>query len=464
MLFKSILNVLKTPICLTTYCPSRIYHFGRKMQNVYIRHQDGDEQFQVSFQLKHETLGLDRQFNFSRRLSEKVNDFLARITANVERTLNKKNKKKKKKPDGESDSSTIEIGLLHAGQPVSGDYECKDVIFSEGLALKLLDLEFPVILNAPWVNLVTLPGSIMAGFPAYPLKFEVQFSEKSSCHFSWHKNSNITKDKNIPTDWSEVGAGYYYTPDTKDIGFYLKLICTPRNGDIIGPPTEIVSNNPVEAGPGTCPFELRHAFTRERLNGQRCVANHNILLGEELKTNPIFSEIWEKFVVLDSVDNKERIIVTNTHQYFHPDADHIRLLQTGMTVMYLENLNKERRVSYIFCGDFNSTPDWGVYRFITTQHIPEDCIDWASNKEEEVKGVSLTHSLQFSSAYGTPEFTNYTAGFAGCLDYIFYQHDQLQTIQVVPLPSIEELQQHTALPSVVFPSDHVALIADLMWK
>ncbi|KAJ9577226.1 hypothetical protein L9F63_006200, partial [Diploptera punctata] len=220
------------------------------------------------------------------------------------------------------------------------------------------------------------------------------------------------------------------------------------------------------------------------------VASHAIHLGEELKTNPLFSHIWDKvkvnealatriserttcsqFVILDSVDNpSERVIVANTHQYFHPDADHIRLLQSGMTVIYLEHLvaenmalAKEKRVSYIFCGDFNSTPDWGVYRFITTQHIPEDCIDWSSNKEEEVKGVSLSHSLQFSSACGTPEFTNYTVGFSGCLDYIFYQNNQLEVSQVVPLPSTEELQQHIALPSIVFPSDHIALVADLAW-
>lgn len=93
-----------------------------------------------------------------------------------------------------------------------------------------------------------------------------------------------------------------------------------------------------------------------------------------------------------------------------------------------------------------------------------DCIDWTSNKDEEVKGVSLSHSLLLASAYGKPEFTNFTEGFAGCLDYIFYQHDQLDVAQVVPLPSTEELQQHVALPSVVFPSDHVALVADMSWK
>lgn len=36
-------------------------------------------------------------------------------------------------------------------------------------------------------------------------------------------------------------------------------------------------------------------------------------------------------------------------------------------------------------------------------------------------------------------------------------------LQVVPLPSIEELQAHTALPSIVFPSDHIALVSDLQF-
>jgi mRNA deadenylase 3'-5' endonuclease subunit Ccr4 len=52
------------------------------------------------------------------------------------------------------------------------------------------------------------------------------------------------------------------------------------------------------------------------------------------------------------------------------------------------------------------------------------------DKDEEVKNVTLAHSLLLASAYGTPEFTNYTTGFAGCLDYIFYQHDQLDVAQV----------------------------------
>jgi 2',5'-phosphodiesterase len=77
--------------------------------------------------------------------------------------------------------------------------------------------------------------------------------------------------------------------------------------------------------------------------------------------------------------------------------------------------------------------------------------------------VPLQQSLRLKSACGTPKYTNFTAGFADCLDYIYCEAANFDVVQVVPLPSHEELSQHTALPSVVFPSDHVSLVSDLKW-
>lgn len=36
--------------------------------------------------------------------------------------------------------------------------------------------------------------------------------------------------------------------------------------------------------------------------------------------------------------------------------------------------------------------------------------------------------------------------------------------QVLPLYSEEELQKYVALPNIVFPSDHVALVSDIEWS
>lgn len=88
---------------------------------------------------------------------------------------------------------------------------------------------------------------------------------------------------------------------------------------------------------------------------------------------------------------------------------------------------------------------------------------FVEDEEEAIENIDMTQSFKLGSACGTPEFTNFTAGFAACLDYIFYDTSNLSVSQVVPLPSLEELNRNTAIPSVVFPSDHIALISDLKW-
>lgn len=77
--------------------------------------------------------------------------------------------------------------------------------------------------------------------------------------------------------------------------------------------------------------------------------------------------------------------------------------------------------------------------------------------------MSIKHDMNLSSACGTPEYTNYTATFSGCLDYIFYQTDYLTVEQVIPLPSEEELSAYMGLPSIMSPSDHISLCVDLKW-
>ena len=77
--------------------------------------------------------------------------------------------------------------------------------------------------------------------------------------------------------------------------------------------------------------------------------------------------------------------------------------------------------------------------------------------------MPLRQSIPLKSACATPKYTNFTAGFADCLDYIYYEAPNFEVTQIVPFPSLEELTQHPALPSIVFPSDHIALISDLKW-
>ena len=120
--------------------------------------------------------------------------------------------------------------------------------------------------------------------------------------------------------------------------------------------------------------------------------------------------------------------------------------------------------SLLLCGDFNSTPPFGVLDFIRNKVISKDHPDWKSAENEHVKNLRIEHQFQMDSACGTPKYTTYTIGFKDCLDYIFYETDKFEVTQVVPFPTEEEMSVHQGLPNVFFPSDHIACIADLKFK
>jgi len=83
--------------------------------------------------------------------------------------------------------------------------------------------------------------------------------------------------------------------------------------------------------------------------------------------------------------------------------------------------------------------------------------------EKEVQGGEPTTTTTATSTTPTcsrePAFTNYTADFKGCLDYIFIS-DDLKVEERLRLPSLTELEAKglNALPSPHFPSDHLPLM------
>ncbi|XP_071571761.1 2',5'-phosphodiesterase 12 isoform X1 [Temnothorax nylanderi] len=565
-----------------------------RMNEAFLRYEKGNDLFDISFRYVDETTKVDRQFNFSRQAAESVNNFLKRVDTNVCKFVNKKIERKRKKnaaaemPDLSNDNvKTGKIMLLKNDVKVDGDTLCQSLL-QDSAELKLIIFEktFLVKRNAPYIIRMSLPSSILAGFPTYPSKFESLYTDTKKSTFDWYKNDSINNKPNL---WTHVSNGYLYVPNVTDIGCHLKVNCEPRNESDFGSRMEVESKNVVEAGPGQCPSDIRHQFTKHKLSGRSFrIISYNILadtyadsdfskdvlfpycpqyaldmdyrkqlvlkeiigfngdiiclqevdrsiyeydllpslymlnydgvfvtkneISEGLATFfnqdrfeklrfeysvmaqnvdlPKFAAIWSKIdndkmkerflgrnttiqvTTLRSKENRSEIlIIGNTHLYFKPDSDHIRLLQGFYAVTYIHDVakrireeNPECNVSVLLCGDFNSVPECGIYQLMTENYVPETCEDWKSNAEEAIKNISLKQDLCMSSACGTPEYTNYTPEFSACLDYIFYERDKFVVEQVVPMPSKEELTLHTGLPSVVFPSDHISLCADLKLK
>ncbi|XP_064542410.1 2',5'-phosphodiesterase 12 [Drosophila montana] len=240
---------------------------------------------------------------------------------------------------------------------------------------------------------------------------------------------------------------------------------------------------------GACAEGIALFYRKSRF---QLLHNYVLHLGDNISTLPIFAPLWNRIkhneqlakricdrsttlqlCLLQLRETGRYVLVANTHLYFHPDADHIRLLQIGFSLIFVEHMYRQtikernigsQNIGLIFCGDFNSVPECGIYKLMTERFVGPDFVDWRSNTEEAVTDVELRQLFMMSSACGTPPYTNYTTLFAACLDYIFYQSDCFDLLQSVPLPTVEELSANEAIPSVTFPSDHVALVADLAFK
>ncbi|XP_045511481.1 2',5'-phosphodiesterase 12 [Colias croceus] len=556
----------------------------------YFRHIEHEDKVDIAFLFNvKNTL---RQFNLSRKSSEGVQSLCTRIGTNVQKVVNKKVKKK-----AQSEESNIPVQILDEKQNAVPDmYTCIQLFQLGPLKIKISDQFYDLVFNAPWVINFNLPKCILVGFPVYPENLETKYADKSISIFNWYRAKDVNENGNPIMEnhinWEFVANTFYYTPTLKDIGMKLKLECIPKNINTTGPSVEVISKSCVEAGPGPCPFETRHLFTKNKLKNEsfrcvtyniladlycdsdytrtvlhpycppyaleidyrkqlilkellgynadiiclqevdkkvfdyslsclleneglkglfykkgktvaeglscfyrenrfRCIGDEKILLADAIKTESYLKPIWDAIekcerlkarlldrssvasaTILHSLDNeKEILIVGNTHLYFHPDADHIRLIQGGIVIHWLQTILKllqtehtDKRISIILCGDFNSDPSSGIYKLYTTGKAPSTLQDWKSNPEEAVSDLSLSQDIQLGSACGTPQYTNFTEGFADCLDYIYYDTSNLEVVQVVPFPSVEELKAHTALPSIVFPSDHIAVVSDIKFK
>ncbi|KAG7246451.1 hypothetical protein CRUP_038136, partial [Coryphaenoides rupestris] len=113
-------------------------------------------------------------------------------------------------------------------------------------------------------------------------RLEVEFGRLEDCELTWYKHgATASPAGDAPAqevEWVQAGSGRVYVPSNLDIGSRLKVLAVPRDGARSGPPTELVSAATVEAGPGWCMCDNRHAYTgREAGPGALRVVSYNIL-------------------------------------------------------------------------------------------------------------------------------------------------------------------------------------------
>lgn len=545
---------------------------------------ENGQRFSFSFDLDDDSA--KRRFNMDRPVQETVQQFLDRVNNNVEKKTAKKRKKNKNK-NKQMDPVKSQL-RRESGSPIDESSSMGQLLFNQSdgeiFEFILLDEKYRVEINPPAVKALKLPTSqIMAGFDLYPFRLELERSGVEHSTFTWFVGDG--------SSWEKRSEGFFFTPGLSDIDCKVKLEVTPRSAEgRAGAPESIVSSGTIGAGPGFCPFENRHKFTRiPEPEDKLRVVSYNLLadlyadsdfsrrelhpqcpayaLAFDYRKQLLLKEVAgyngdivclqevdkkffthdlqmaleqrgmegrmaqkatsgegsacffrkDKFELLENIearlshlveseghfedylkavnskealredflrrsttlqililrsrsDPRRTVLVANTHLYFRPDADHIRLLQIGVCMTEIQRIrakilseNQAEKCSIIFCGDFNSCPKSGIPKFMSEGSVNSDYYQWRSCPGQEVEHFDIRHPFEMDSACGYPKYTNFTLGFADCLDYIFYQRDEMGIEEVVPFPSEEELRQHQAIPSVVTPSDHIACVATLKW-
>jgi len=220
----------------------------------------------------------------------------------------------------------------------------------------------------------------------------------------------------------------------------------------------------------------------ERLHKSEWTTLHdvsNLLEEHDHLKHVLFNKLGHvlQTVVLTDKRSKEKIVVANTHLFYHPHAAHVKCLKMLIACRQLEIEHIENELSpIIFCGDYNSTPDSGVMQLLLNRFVDSgDEETWkhlCTYEWEEGAGGDLKHVSsidveyppsfpQLISAYDkAPDFTHFIECFAATLDYILASSN-FEVVRSASTLSFDDMKEHVAMPNEFMASDHISLVADL---
>lgn len=234
------------------------------------------------------------------------------------------------------------------------------------------------------------------------------------------------------------------------------------------------------------------------------------------KQHDIFNRVMprDNIAIVTFFENRQtgsRIIIVNSHLHWDPNTPDVKLIQIAIL---MENVTKlaekyarwppckdkkpyvvsddnadsetpaeplpepapsmeytSTQLPLLVCGDLNSTADSSVYELLATGHVPPDHSELANYKYGDFTRDGIQHPFSLRSAYsnldGTPDeltWTNYTPGFRGVIDHIWYSTNSLENTQLLGPVDAEYMKRVPGFPNYHFPSDHLALLAEFSVK
>ena len=224
----------------------------------------------------------------------------------------------------------------------------------------------------------------------------------------------------------------------------------------------------------------------------------------------IFNRVMPKdniatICLLESRRTGARLIVVNAHLAWEPHLADVKLIQTAILMEVLAKVTEKYATSDEFkskkpsapaddedeeaprvspqeykysadipllvCGDFNSTPESSVCELLAKGHVPGDHPDFSGRKYGNFTANGIQHPFSLRNSYeylnkteNELPFTNYTPGFDGVIDYIWFSANTIEVVELLGPPDKEYLKRVPGFPHYHFPTDHIQLLADFVIK
>jgi CCR4-NOT transcription complex subunit 6 len=180
--------------------------------------------------------------------------------------------------------------------------------------------------------------------------------------------------------------------------------------------------------------------------------------------------------------SRRQLCVANTHINASPEFADVKLWQTQHLLMEVERMLTQHSgsittIPMVLAGDFNSLPGSEPHTLLANGGVSVQ-----EDPHALLASLPLRHPLPLRSALATvgahvnasaeshelqkmePPYTNFTAHFVGTLDYMWYTYDRLSVGGLLEMVEDRQVQEHTALPSPSFSSDHIPLLAEYHFK
>ncbi|GAA5835565.1 hypothetical protein JCM11251_002965 [Rhodosporidiobolus azoricus] len=209
------------------------------------------------------------------------------------------------------------------------------------------------------------------------------------------------------------------------------------------------------------------------------------------KTEDMFNRVMTKdniavVTLLEHRASGARLIVANAHIHWDPEFRDVKLVQVAMLMDELNKIANDfaklparmnlaegydkaphyangSKIPTVICGDFNSVPDSGVYEFLQSGRIDPEHEDFMSHVYGNYTSEGLNHRLNLKSAYSHVNelpFTNYTPGFKGTIDYVWYTAPSLAVTGLLGDVDTSYVGRTVGFPNCHFPSDHLPLLSE----